>query len=85
MAKKSKRRIKVKDEVKKKDASSSVTSDMTPLHFLAPFCLLSVFMPWILEALGVYVPRGVEKASTWVGLFCLGILLVLVLKRFLGR
>ena len=54
-------------------------------HILALFCALSVFIPWILEVFGVHVPRKVEKASTWIGVFGLLVLLALVFKDYLDR
>ena len=79
MAKKTRLRHKSKS---KKDAvapaAKAVKINLT--LGIALFCVLSVFIPWGLEAFGVDVPRSIEKASTWIGLAGLCVFAVLLYR-----
>ena len=66
MVKKSSRRHKSKNKQDAAAPAKGMTLNLTLV--IALFCVLSVFIPWILEALGVNLPRSIEKASTWIGL-----------------
>jgi hypothetical protein len=52
---------------------------------IALLCALLVCMPWVLEMLGVHLPKGIGVVSTWIGVFGLFFLLVASLKEYLGR
>ena len=54
----------------KKNAAPPATKGMTInlTLLIALFCVLSVFIPWALEALEYDLPAGVRGASTWIGL-----------------
>ena len=49
---------------------------------IALLCALSVFIPWILEALEYTLPTGVRGLTTWIGLVGLLLLVISVLKAY---
>jgi len=83
MTKKSSRshKNKNKDTLHKQDIAAPATKGIKTNWKLAValFCALSVFVPWMLEAVGVHIPRGIEKASTSIGVLGLIVLLATVL------
>jgi hypothetical protein len=42
-------------------------------------------MPWILEALGFHLPKGIKVVSMWIGIFGLFFFILAALKGLLER